>query len=60
MTSRLTVESRPQLFKRWIGLPIGKLTIQWIEPVVLVILIDWKTNYPVKSAIQRLSDQGQV
>ena len=51
-----TYQSRPQLFKKWIALPTGKMSIQWIVQMASLILIHWIEIYPMDSAIQ-LSEQ---
>ena len=48
----------PWLFKRWIALSIGEITIQWIASLISVILILWIVIYPVGTAIQRLNNRG--
>ena len=58
--SWMALSSRAQLFKRWITLSTGLVTIQWIAQLVPVILIRRMVIYPVDSAIQRLSNPGQV
>ena len=58
--SWMALSSRAQLFKRWITLSTGLVTIHWIAQLVLVILIRRRVIYPVDSAIQRLSNPGQV
>ena len=50
----------PQLFKRWIALSTGYITIQRIAQLVSLILIRWIVIYPVDSAIQRLNNWGLV
>ena len=50
---------KPKLFKRWIALFIGQMTIQWITQLVFIILIHWIAIYPVDSAIQLLHKRGQ-
>ena len=47
-----------QLFKRWIGLSTGKITIHWITQLVLLVFIRWIVIYPVDSAIHRLNNWG--
>ena len=54
------IASRPQLFKRWIVLSSGYISIQWIVQSVFLILIHWIVIYPMDSAIQRLNNRGQV
>ena len=58
--SWMALSSRAQLFKRWITLSTGQVTIHWIAQLVPVVLIRWIVIYPVDSAIQRLSNPGQV
>ena len=48
-------EPGPQLFKRWITLSTGQITIHWIAQLVSVTLIRWIVIYPVDSAIQLLN-----
>ena len=50
---------KPKLFKRWIALFIGQMTIQWITQLVFIILIHWIAIYPVDSSIQLLNNRGQ-
>ena len=50
----------PQLFKRWITLSSGYITILWIVYLVSLILIRWIVIYPVDSAIQLLNNCGLV
>ena len=49
---------RLQLFKRWIALSTGKITIHWITQLVLLVFIRWIVIYPVDSAIHRLNNWG--
>ena len=51
---------RRQLFKRWITLSTGQITIHWILQLVLLLLIQWIAIYPVDSAIHRLNNWGQM
>ena len=51
---------RPQLFKRWIALSSGQISIQWIMQSVFLILIHWIEIYPVDTAVQLLSNRGQM
>ena len=51
---------RPQLFKRWITLSTGQITIHWILQLVSLLLIQWIAIYPVDSAIHRLNNWGQM
>ena len=37
-----------QLFKRWITLPSGQISIQWIEKSVFLILIHWIMIHPME------------
>ena len=48
----------PQLFKRWIVLSSGYISIQWIVRSVSLILIHWIEIYPVDSAIQLSNNRG--
>ena len=41
----------PQLYKRWIVLSTGQISIQWIKQLVSLILIRWIVIYPVDNAI---------
>ena len=50
---------KPKLFKRWMALFNGQMTIQWITQLVFIILIHWIAIYPVDSAIQLLNNRGQ-
>ena len=50
----------PELYKRWIALSGGQISIQWIAQLVSQILIRWIVIYPVDSAIQRLNNRGLV
>jgi len=50
---------RPQLFKRWIALSTGQIIIQWIMPLVSLILIQYIAIYLVDGSIQQLNNQGQ-
>ena len=54
------LEGRPRLFKGWITLSTGQITIQWIAWFVLLTLIHWIAIYPVDSVIQPLNNRGQV
>ena len=47
-----------QLFKRWIGLSTGIITIHWITQLVLLVFIHWIVIYPVDSPIHRLNNWG--
>ena len=47
-----------QLFKRWIALSTGEITIHWITQLVLLVFIRWIVIYPVDSAIHRLNNWG--
>ena len=49
----------PQLFKRWIALSTGLITIQRISIRETNYAIRWIVIYPVDSAIQRLNNWGQ-
>jgi len=48
------------LFKRWIALSSGQITIHWITQLVLRVFIRRIVIYPVDSAIHRLNNRGQV
>ena len=50
----------PQLFKGWITLFTGEITIQWIAWLVLSIFIHWIAIYPVDSVIQPLNNWALV
>ena len=54
------VSTRPQLFKRWIALSSGYISIQWIAQLVSLILIHWIVIYPVDSVVQPLNNRGQI
>jgi len=49
---------RPQLFKGWIMLSTGKITIQWINGNKTNQAIRWIAIYPVDSVIQLLNNWG--
>ena len=49
----------PQLLKRWIALFTGQITIQWIKPLVSLILIQYTAIYLEDNSIQQLNNQGQ-
>ena len=51
--------TRPRLFKRWIALSTGSITIQRISITQINYAIRWIVIYPVDSAIQRLNNPGQ-
>ena len=48
----------PRLFKGWIALSTGQISIQWILQLVSPIVIPWIMIYPVDSAIQHLNNRG--
>ena len=48
----------PRLFKGWIALSNGLISIQWIVQLVSPILIRWIVIYSLDSAIQRLNNRG--
>ena len=50
--------SRPHLFKSWITLSTGQITIQWIAWFVLLTFIHWIVIYPVDSVIQPWNNWG--
>ena len=50
--------SWPRLFKRWIALSTGSITIQRISIGEINYVIRWIVIYPVDSAIQLLNNQG--
>ena len=50
----------PQLFKTWIALSTGYITIQWISIREINCAIQWIEIYPVDSAIHLLNNQGLV
>ena len=52
--------SWPRLFKRWIALSTGQITIQRISITEINYAIRWIVIYPVDSAIRRLNNRGQV
>jgi len=54
------VEARPQLFKGWITLSTGYITIQWINVNKTNHAICWIVIYPVDSIIQPLNNPGQM
>ena len=49
----------PRLFKRWIALSTGQITIQRISIRETDCIIHWIDFYPVDSAVQRLDNRGQ-
>ena len=51
--------TRPRLFKRWIALSTGSITIQRISITQINYAICWIVIYPVDSAIQHLNNPGQ-
>ena len=51
--------TRPRLFKRWIALSTGSITIQRISITQINYAIRWIVIYLVDSAIQRLNNPGQ-
>ena len=56
----LQINTWSRLFKRWIALCNGWISIQWIVQSVLLILIRWIVIYPMDSAIQRLNNRGLI
>ena len=54
------VSTRPQLFKRWIALSTGYISIRWKVQLVSVIRIHWLVIYPMDSAVQLLNNWGQI
>ena len=54
LTNSFLPKARPQLFRRWIVLYTGEITIQWITLLGFVLLIHWIVIYPVDSTIQLL------
>ena len=52
----LPLSPRPWLFKRWIALPTGYITIQQIMQLSPTILIRWIVIYPADCAIQLLNN----
>ena len=48
----------PQLFKRWITLSTGCITIHWIAQLIALLLIHWIVIYPADSAIHLLKNWG--
>ena len=49
----------PQLFKRWITLSTGWISIHWIAQLVFLILINWIEIHLVDSAIQRFNNRAR-
>ena len=47
-----------RLFKGWIALSIGYISIKWIVQLVSPIRIRWVVIYPVDSFIQRFNNRG--
>ena len=60
MTQNVFADIRSRLFKRWIALSSGQISLQWITQLVFLILIRWIVLYPMDSAIQRLNNRGQM
>ena len=56
----MDIKCWPRLFKGWIALSTGQISIQWILQLVSSIVIRWIAIYPVDSAIQRLNNRGLV
>ena len=52
----LSLSPRPWLFKCWIALPTGWITIQQIRQLSSIILIRWIVIYPLDCAIQLLNN----
>ena len=51
---------RPQLFKSWIALSTGQISIQWItQLLVSLTLIHWIVIYLLDIAIHLLNNWGQ-
>ena len=57
-TQKTTLNTRPQLFKGWITLSAGWISINWIMQLFLLILILWMVIYLVDSPTQRLNNRG--
>ena len=52
---------RPQLFKRWIALSTGEISIQcWITQLVSLTIIHWIESYRMDSANQLLNNWDQI
>ena len=58
-TSIKGTQTRSQLFKSWIALSTGQITLQWISVGETNCVIHWIEIYPVNSAIQLLNNWGQ-
>ena len=56
----LRLRTWPRLFKRWIALFTGLITIQLISIREINCTIHWIEIYPVDSAIQPLNNRGLV
>ena len=56
LTNSFLPKTRPQLFKRWIALSTGYITIQWTMLSVFVIFIHWIVICLVDSTIQLLNN----
>ena len=52
--------ARPQLFKHWIALSTGRVTIQWIIIWKTICIMHCIEIYPVGSAIHFLNNWGQM
>ena len=50
----------PQLFKRWIALSTGQITIHWKLQLISLTLIHWIVIYPADSAIQTMDNCCQM
>ena len=60
MNRSLQLCPRPQLFKRWIALSFGQITIRRISITEINYAIHWIVIYPEDSAIQHLNNWGQM
>ena len=56
----MILEARPQLFKRWVTLSMGKITIHWIAQFVFLTPVSWILIYLVDSTIQLFNNWGKV
>ena len=58
MLALIQIKYSSQLFKIWIALSTGQITIQWISVRETNWVIHWIEIYPVDSAIQLLNNWG--
>ena len=60
LSARNVIHYSLELFKRWIALSTGWITIQWITHLVFILLIRWILIYLADGAIHFLNNRGQV